>query len=610
MASHSVWFRSGGLGAGATALVATQQLSNYANVLIGRGITRPGTLTFDVYGLDTGSPDPAPGDYIEVRFGETPATDPVVWSGIIRQAAEDRHDPDTWHIVAADPLNEIHRRELAARATSTTNERTAVIAVLTDLGITTGSAPIRYQAASILAGGAGTALTTYRREYDNGLKLLRQLCLTFGREVTVKRESNGAGGFVWTVYYETQAGGAAASATQATWRANSNAGRMFDITDDWDKKDAVTVLGQGDGSEAIAQTSGAGGASSPRAAVPMKSIADSAVATAAAATLQSAFGSNRRVIVVSPDVADPSEDPAGADGPVDLGYKVELQDDDGVTVGTGWRVVYLETAPDGREDENGDTWYVRATLLGSTSLVLPSITEAGGMRPGGLADVVDLGVQHERYKQITDYPPTTLETDADDISASTGVGVALAAGANNVEIATQTSIPADFGKADGFLINVSVAANARTVGVGPSHTHTLSNHGHAMAGHTHNAPGGGGVTDGPTPADTTGPVPDVTGAGGTGAISLEGPFVLQVILRFNGLPVDVTLMLITLPHLPEAGQFVTTQVAYPFAVSDGAGDYLPDSLRMRMSNLGPRAVTISAGTQVNVYKVPLRRLNA
>lgn len=450
MALHSVWYRSG-LGAGASALVATNQFSNYAGLKGNVAISAPGFIRFDVYDLDAGAPTPAPGDYLEVRYGETPVTDPVTWSGIIREAAEDKHDPGVWHIVAADPINEVKRRSLAARGVdSAASERNAAIDILTDLGITTASAPIRYTAASILAGAAGTALTAYRRHYDNGLKLLRQLCLTFGRELGYTRESNGAGGFVWTIQYLTQLGGAAATVSQATWRAGDDTGRMYDITDDYDKKDAVTVLAQGDGSEAVSTTAGAGGAGSPRATVPMKSVNDTAVATAAATTLQTAFGANRRIIVTTPNVGDKLEDPSGADGPFDLGYMVTLQDDNGAGLGD-WRVIAIEFAPDGCQDENGEEWYVRVTLLGSTTIVLPTITAPGGHRTPGLAEVEDMAAQHQLYTQRSDQ--TRIGASTFDNAATTGPSVtADGSGINRGLVAAVSSF--DVGTDEGLFLYI------------------------------------------------------------------------------------------------------------------------------------------------------------
>lgn len=400
MPSHSVWFRSGGLGSGATQLVADTQLTNHMRLRYGRGISRGGLCQLDVF---EPSPNPAPGDYLEIRYGATPSTDPAVWSGIIREAVQDQEDPGLWHVTGSDPVAWLDELAITKRARrQSSDERTLVTAdILTEVGITSTSNPFRYTTNSILDGGAGTTVGDYSIEYDYAGPALKQAAIVFDREIGIKREDI-AGTKYWTVYYIATFNSAQAGVSQDTWRAGDDVDHLKDITDSWDKSVKVTVIGGGDGNDAATGAAGAAATSDPQAAVPLRSLRTATMAGNAATTLQSAFGSNRRVFVAELGLPEPTQETPV----VDLGYLVTLQDEAGVGLGD-YRVIYLEV-----DEEGVDWWWSRATLIGSGVPVIPGVTGPAGNRPPGLVDVEDIASSHQRYSQVTSTNPQNAPTSS------------------------------------------------------------------------------------------------------------------------------------------------------------------------------------------------------
>lgn len=389
MGDFSVWTRPGGVGSGATGLTATQELANRERMRYERGITRIGRLEVDVIAL-AGATAPAAGDYIEVRYSTGSSTP---WSGVVREVRKAQHDTDLYHVTAFDALGEIDKRNVDARRSYTsTDERTILIDILSQIGITTTSHPVRYQTNSILAGGSGNAVDSYRSEYDDGLAAIRALAVTYGREVTWVREANGSGGFVWTLSYLNRAPDATkSSVVQATLQAGLELDALTDITDDLDKATGVRVVGYGDGTDAPSGTAGTTGGANATFAVPARSVRSASVAGSLASTLQSTFSANRRVLVAPTGYADPVQD-----GGVDLGYLVTLKDEAGTSVGN-YRVMHLEV-----DEEYANGWFSRVTLITSTIPALPSVSTPAGVRPPGILDITQLDLEHKLQTQRSD----------------------------------------------------------------------------------------------------------------------------------------------------------------------------------------------------------------
>lgn len=429
MGDYTLHTRPGGLGSGATGLAATQELANRHNMRFERGISRIGKLEVDVIAL-AGASAPAPGDYVEVRYsGGNPP-----WSGVVREVAQAKDDTDKYHVTAFDALGEVDRRNVNQRRSFTsTDERTIITTILGDLGITTTSEPIRYSTNSILAGGTGNAVDSYRSEYDDGLAALRQLAVTYGREIFWQRESNGSGGHVWVLYYLNRVPDATkSSAVQATFRAGVELDKLTDVTDDYEKATGVRVLGQGDGTAAANQTAGTTGGANPTFVVPAKGVRSSTVASSLATTLQNTFGANRRVLVAPTGYAEPL-----TDGAVDLGYLVTLQDEAGSGLGN-FRVMHVEV-----DEDYKDGWFSRLTFISGSIAALPSVSGPAGVRPPGITDLQQNDLEHK------------LATQNPHDSSSTRQG---ATAVNN----SQPAATGPTNKADGASLSVTLNFTARS----------------------------------------------------------------------------------------------------------------------------------------------------
>jgi hypothetical protein len=593
MGTHSVWFRSGGLGSGATQLVADTQVAGFEGLRYGRGINRGGVCK--LVALDPGA-NPAPGDYLEVRYGSTPATDPPVWSGVIREANERKEDPGVWDVVAADPLMEVADRVIDERRSATsTNERAVVTNdILTPAGITTTSSPIRYTTNSILDGGNGTTIGAsdeYRIEYDYALDALLQAVIVFDREVAVKRENIG-GTWYWVLHYlATYPDATKASVVQDTLGADENATAVRNIKDNWDRTEKVRVLGEGSGENAVTGTSGAGGAGTRRGVVPLKAIASSGLAGNAAGTLQTAFGSDRNVPVVNLELGEPTQDAT-----VDLGYLVTLNDDNGASIGN-YRLVYLEV-----DEEGADGWLSRGTFLHASAPVLPSLTQPAGVRPPGLVDPEVRSDQYAKFAQITDAKPEGVRgAQVLFLRRSTPAAAIPAGGAADILSSASHLISgglADLGKNEGFLIQLGLDVDALSLGSVASHTHTYdkadSPSGSSAPG-TDSQDAGGGATNPhahTVNAHTHGITHTSTASGSASpAVSgLAGPFLVEVLADFAGTGGTTVLAQQVLPHLPQGNRYLMIFI-YIFAAEGDPGDFSPTAVRVRITNFGSTGVT-------------------
>lgn len=445
MPDFGVHFRSGGHGT----LAATAELVNRTHLKYGRGISRIGLCTFEVYGL-AGVANPAGDDYLEVRYDGTHR-----WSGIIREAVQDQHDKDHWTITATDPLGIISRRKVDVRASyASTNERTVVLDILSRIGITSATAPIRFTTNSILAGGTGNSIASHRVEYDNPLMALQQLAIAFNRELGWKRE-NIAGTDYWVIYYvDKMTGPNGNEHTIAQNTIGGQTGQVEDVTDNWDKAAKVSVLGEGDGSEAPVGTAGAGGTTDPKGVVPLRAINDATVAGSAATTLNSAFGSDRRVLVCNLEAAEPA-----AEASADVGYRLAVQDENAAALGD-FRVLYLEV-----DEDYTDGWFSRVTLISPSVPALPSVTRPGAVRPPGLADLGMVSDQHRHYKQRSDFAgaTTTTPTEVQSTFSATLTGETIVSGGQSARNYAVTT-PNTHATKHAYLIRLQIRPNAHIDG--------------------------------------------------------------------------------------------------------------------------------------------------
>lgn len=570
--------RIGGTRVDGTAGPAAATYASATRVRIGWGISRFGDARFDLVGLNGGA-EPTTGDRVQILYGGA-----VIWDGWIRHIDRNLNGV-TRRITATDALGELDRRDVASRNNYTGGITAGTLAtnILSLVGITPATSPIR--TGTMNAGS--TYSTEARVEYANSLKALRAVAAIDGQELT--SEYDAASG-TSKIHMRSRTGNHAASV--ATWRAGVDlVGEPILSRDDFEQVDDISVLGQGDGTSSRDTYGATTGAGAKQAVVPAKNLADSGAASAYAATLKRAFNDPRLVVIAPLRFFNLQVDQG-----IGLGDRVTIQDYAGTTIGD-FRIIYVESSP-----HRVDGWFSRVVLIRATTTsgadypALPVVTDDKGAITPGLADADSLLHDPQTYKQITDLKPTTLW---DAISGNNFLDINLTGGTvvpagGSATLRSYTGLPTDWGKADGYLLELFLTLSSAPQA-------TIIPHAHAMSGHTHNAPGGGGVTSGPSPADTTGPIT-------TGTASLQGPFVVRVLFKKSGSS-DRRIWAWPLPPLRQGSEVAATG-SYPFGYADDSQtNYTPDSIDIVMENHGDLNVTIDAASELLISRKPLFRLN-
>lgn len=405
----------------------------------GKGISRAGMAQFTLIGLN-GQAEPAEGDYVEATYTPSGGSENSVWQGFVRQIEREENDIDR-RLVCMDGAGEIQRRDFPARLSWTgQNQGTIASDILAQVGITTASSPIRHTGVGASL-AAGAVLASWRAQYANAWDALRALAAVNGYEVTV-RKTDVAGTKYLVVYFEQKRGDYAAS--QATWKAGVELGRAKRTTDNWEQSDNVTLLGQGDGTEAPTGTSA--GAGNNRTALPAKHIDNSTVAGTMAQTLEDAFRDSRITLCCEVEKWN-----LEVDSGIDVGDRVTIQRYDGTTIGD-FRIFYLECDPEYRDGWLNRVTLVRATTSGGAQYpALPNVVEPGGVLPDDMKHLELLVGEHQGYVQRSDL--ARIGASRYDNAATTGPTVtADGSGINRGLVAAVSSF--DVGSDEGLFLYI------------------------------------------------------------------------------------------------------------------------------------------------------------